>query len=185
MRGYNRVIIAGNLARDPEVRYTINKNAYARFSVAINSQRRDANGTYQEHVEYVNVVVWGQTAENCGKYLRKGRGVLIEGRLQTSTYEAKDGSGKKYSTEVVAENVQFLNSDSQGSGGSRGNYSRPSGQQAPANNNNRGGGNYNQPPAFNPPTDESFGKSIGESGFGSFPPDFMGGDIPNNDDIPF
>ena len=163
MRGFNRVIIAGNLSRDPDLRYTVNKNAYARFSVAINSQRKDSNGNVQENVEYVNILVWGTTAENCGKYLKKGSGVLIEGRLQTSSYEAKDGSGKRYSTEVVAENIQFLGSGSQnqGSTGSRGNYSGNSNPPRQPNN-------YRQsPPPV--PSDENFGDPIGEEGFNDIP----------------
>ncbi|MBQ9419629.1 MAG: single-stranded DNA-binding protein [Synergistaceae bacterium] len=184
MRGYNRVIIAGNLAQDPELRYTVNKSAYARFSVAINTPRKDQNGNYQDSVEYVNVVVWGATAENCGKYLKKGSGVLVEGRLQTSVYEAKDGSGKRRNTEVVGENVQFIGAGNQNSGGgSRGSYSRSQPQQNQPNNSR---GNYNQPSQpFNPPTDDGFGKSIGESGFGGFPPDFEPPEPQRDSDVPF
>ena len=174
MRGYNRVIIAGNLARDPEVRYTINKNAYARFSVAINSQRRDANGTYQEHVEYVNVVVWGQTAENCGKYLKKGRPVLVEGSIRTTSYDAKDGSGKRYSTEINADNVIFLGSRE--GGDNSGGYSQKSSADT-------------SPYGIPRPSDEDFGQSIGDRGFGggsSFLQDFAN-DTNNMDgsSIPF
>ena len=166
MRGFNRVIIAGNLTRDPDVRSTVNKNTFARFGVAINTQRKDANGTWQDNTEYVNVVVWGAMAETCGKYLRKGSPVLIEGRLQTSTYEAKDGSGKRTSTDVIAENVAFLSSGQQ-DGNSGGNYSRNSApqqrQQQPQNNN------YRQPQELMPPTDDDFGHPIGEGGFNDIP----------------
>ena len=177
MRGFNRVIIAGNLTRDPDVRYTVNKKAYARFGVAINSTWKNANGELQESTEYVNVVVWGVMAENCGKFLKKGRAVLVEGSLRTTSYEAKDGSGKRTSTEVNADNVVFLGS---GQGGSDGGFQqRQSGSSSP----------YNMPV----PSDDDFGKSIGESGFGGggFTPGFAGGNsgIPDNMDdsggIPF
>ena len=99
MRGFNRAIIAGNLTRDPEVRYTVNKRAYARFTVAVNNRYKDANGEYQDSTDYISVVAWGATAETCGKYLKKGSPVLIEGRIRTGSYDAKDGS-KRYTTEV-------------------------------------------------------------------------------------
>lgn len=186
MRGFNRVIIAGNVVRDPDVRATVNKRTFTRFTVGINTMRKNQNGEYQEQTEYVNVVTWGTTAENCGKYLKKGSGVLVEGRLQTSTYEAKDGSGKRYSTDVVADNVQFLSGSSGGNyqrNNNNNNYSR---QSAPVQqqNNNRGNNNYNQPPAFEPPTDADFGNPIGPGGFnGNLAPDFLSGD--DNSDIPF
>lgn len=176
MRGINRVIVAGNLTRDPDVRATVNKNSYARFGVAVNSVRRNANGEFQETTEYVNIVVWGSQAENCGKFLKKGSPILIEGRLSTSTYEARDGSGKRTSTEVVAESVSFLGSGQQNSGGnyqrsnSNSNYPR---QSTSTQQNNNRGGNYNQPPA-----DSAFGQSIGENGFGDF-------SVEENSDIPF
>jgi len=195
MRGYNRVIIAGNLTRDPEVRATINKRTYARFSVAVNSAWRNQNGELQERVEYINVIVWGQMADTCGKYLRKGRGVLIEGRLQTSTYEARDGTGKRTITDVVADTVQFLNSGQQNPGGggnpwqnNNDNSYQPQTRQ-PAQNqpNNWRNKNYDQTPVFEPPTDEDFGNPIGESGFENFAPpsdiDFAGGN--ENDTVPF
>ncbi|MBQ7152018.1 MAG: single-stranded DNA-binding protein [Synergistaceae bacterium] len=170
MRGYNRAIIAGNITRDPEVRYTVNKKAYARFSVAVNSRWKNANGEFQDSVEYINIVTWGVTAENCGKYLKKGSGVLVEGRISTSSYEAKDGSGKRYMTEIVADNIQFLSSGGQGQGG--GSYSR---QQAP----------QSAPQDFMP-GDDDFGKSIAESNFGGFPPEFPNENLPqDNSDIPF
>lgn len=191
MRGFNRVIIAGNLTNDPEVRATVNKRSYARFGIAINSNWKDQNGELRERTDFVNVVVWGAQAENCGKYLRKGRAVLIEGRLQTSTYEAKDGSGKRRSTDVLADTVQFLGSGQQqgspngnswqNNNNANNNYRQ---QSAPAwQNNNNQAAAYNQPPAFEPPTDESFGQPIGEDGFGSFDPNFLEGE--SNSDIPF
>ena len=154
MRGFNRAIIAGNLTRDPEVRQTINKRSLARFGVAVNNNYKDNNGELKESTEYINVVVWGPMAENCGKYLKKGRPVLVEGRIQTSVYEAKDGSGKRYSTEINASNVVFLG-QVQGQQGSNNDFSS---QPWP---------DENEPPDI--PfgyTDSNFGSSISESGFG-------------------
>jgi len=179
MRGFNRVIIAGNLTRDPEIRATINKKTYARFGVAINSKWRNQNGEMQERTEYINVVVWSPLADNCGRYLKKGSPVLVEGRLQTTTYEAKDGSGKRSSTDVVAENVQFL------SGGQQP-YTPPQPQQPyyqaqPVQSAQPVQPVYNQPPAFEPPIDTDFGKPIGDDGFGPFDPNFGGSET----DVPF
>ena len=159
MKGFNRAIIAGNLTRDPDLRYTVNKKAYARFGVAVNNRWKNSNGELQESTEYINVVVWGPMSENCGKYLKKGSPVLVEGRIQTSSYEAKDGSGKRYMTEVNADNVVFLSSREQ-SGSSSG---QPSSYQPSF-------GGYS-------PSDDDFGKSIGESGFGgTFSPGFADDD---------
>ena len=166
MRGFSRVIIAGNMTQDPEVRYTVNKKAFCRFGVAINSSWKNANGEMQENTDFVNIVVWNQLAENCAKYLKKGRPVLIEGRIRSNTYEAKDGSGKRTSTEVLADNVVFLGS---GQGGSSGSYS--SGKSA-----------QSSPYGMTPPDESEFG-SISEHGFNAgYSQDF--GNSSNNDNIP-
>ena len=104
MNGLNRAIIAGNLARDPDVRYTVNKKAYTRFTVAVNYRYKDANGEYKDSADYIPVIVWGAQAESCGKYLKKGSPVLVEGRIQTGSYDAKDGT-KRYTTRVKASRV--------------------------------------------------------------------------------
>ena len=75
-------IIAGNLAKDPDVRYTVNKRAYARLSVAVSFRRKDPSGEWKDSVDYIPVVTWGTTAENCGKYLKKGNGVYDENLQQ-------------------------------------------------------------------------------------------------------
>ena len=148
MRGFNRAIIAGNLTKDPEVRYTINKKAYARFTVAVNNRWRNANGELQDNTDYITVVAWGNNAENAGKYLKKGSPVLVEGRIRTGSYDAKDGSGKRYTTEIWVDNMIMLNS--RGQGGDSG-YQQSSGTI---------GVDYGAA------GDDSFGKNIGDSGFG-------------------
>ena len=184
MRGVNKVILIGNLTKDPDLRYTVNKRAYARFNIAVNTRRKDPSGEYKESTEYVPVMAWGLTAENCGKYLKKGNAVLIEGRISSSTYDAKDGSGKRFSTEVVIDNLQFIgnipqsNSNNNSSNNYNNNYSR-SQSQSPSSVNN----NFIQ-------NDDNFGKSIGESGFdgNSFSRDFNESNLhdtgPDNE-IPF
>ena len=112
-RGFNKVILMGNLARDPEIRYSVDKRAMARFAVAVNNTWKDRNGELQESVDFIPVVVWGPSAENCERYLKKGSPVLVEGRIQVRSYEAKDGSGKRYATDVVASGVTFLGSKRQ------------------------------------------------------------------------
>jgi single-strand DNA-binding protein len=120
MASVNKVILVGNLGRDPELRYTQNGSAVANFTLATNERWRDKDGNNQERTEWHRVVVWGRTAENCAQYLQKGRSVYIEGRLQTREWEDKDGN-KRNTTEVNALNVQFLGGrDGPGGGGGGG-----------------------------------------------------------------
>jgi|SRR5208282_1229925 len=104
----NKVILIGNLGRDPEVRYLPSGNPVANFSIATSENFTDRNGAKQERTDWHNIVVYGKQAESCGQYLKKGRQVFIEGRISYRNYEAKDGSGKRYVTEIVAQRVQFL-----------------------------------------------------------------------------
>ena len=117
MASVNKVILVGNLGRDPELRYTQSGSAVANFTVATNERWRDKDGNNQERTEWHRIVVWGRTAENCAQYLQKGRSVYIEGRLQTREWEDKDGN-KRSTTEINALNVQFLGGrDGSGAGG--------------------------------------------------------------------
>jgi single-strand DNA-binding protein len=104
----NKAILVGNLGRDPEVRHIPTGQAVANFTLATSDSYTDRNGAKQERTDWHNIVVYGKQAELCGQYLRKGRQCYVEGRLQTREYEAKDGSGKRYRTEIVAQRVQFL-----------------------------------------------------------------------------
>lgn len=108
MRGFNKAILIGNVSRDPELRYTLNKRAYVRFTVAVGFSWKDQNGELKENTDFISIVAWGPLAEFCGKYLKKGTGVLVEGRIQTGSYEAKDGTGKRYTTDILASTVQFI-----------------------------------------------------------------------------
>jgi single-strand DNA-binding protein len=103
----NKVILIGNLGRDPEVRFTPSGQAVARFSVATTERWRDQQGQPQERTEWHNVVVWGKQAEACGQYLAKGRQVYVEGRIQSRSYDDKDGN-KRTVVEIIAQTVRFL-----------------------------------------------------------------------------
>lgn len=102
----NRAIILGNVTRDPELRTTTNGKPVTTIGIATNRRWTDATGQKQEQVEFHNVVLWGRLAEIAGQYLKKGALVLIEGRLQTRSWEGQDGV-KKFRTEIVAENMQL------------------------------------------------------------------------------
>jgi len=108
MAGVNKAIIIGNLGRDPEVRYLPSGQSVANFSVATSETFNDKSGNRQERTDWHNIVVYGKQAELCGQYLKKGRQVYVEGRISYREYEAKDGSGKRKVTEIVALRVQFL-----------------------------------------------------------------------------
>lgn len=116
--GVNKVMLIGRLGNDPEVRYTSNGGAVANFNVATNESWTDKQGQKQEKTEWHRIVVWGKLAELCGQYLSKGRQVFVEGRLQTREWQDKEG-GKRYTTEVVVQNVQFLGGGSAERGASQ------------------------------------------------------------------
>jgi single-strand DNA-binding protein len=105
----NRVMLIGRLGNNPEMRYTGGGMAVANFNVATSENWNDKNGQKQERTEWHRVVVWGKLAELCGQYLAKGRQCYLEGRLQTRQWDDKDGN-KRYTTEIVAAQVQFLGS---------------------------------------------------------------------------
>ena len=117
----NKVILVGNLGKDPEVRYTPGGQAVANFNIATNESWTDKAGQKQERTEWHRIVVWGKAAELCGEYLSKGRQVYIEGKLQTREWTNKEGQ-KQYSTEVVASpvgGVVFLGGGDRKPGGPR------------------------------------------------------------------
>jgi len=107
MASVNKVILVGNLGADPELRYTNTGTAVANFRIATNDTWTDKNGEKQERTEWHAIVAWGKLGEICGKYLKKGRSVYVEGRLQTRQWEDQQGN-KRYTTEVVAQTMQML-----------------------------------------------------------------------------
>ncbi len=106
MISYNKVILIGNLTKDPEIRYTPNGTAVASFRLAVNRRYKQGE-EFKEEVCYIDIVVFGKQAENCGQYLNKGSGVIIEGRLQERRWDTEDGQ-KRSKHEVVAQTVRFL-----------------------------------------------------------------------------
>ena len=105
----NRVVLTGNLTRDPELRNTNSGTAVCSLRIATNSRRKDASGTWVEKPNYFDVTVWGAQGENCAQYLSKGRPVAIDGRLDWREWQDKDGN-KRQSIDIIADSVQFLGS---------------------------------------------------------------------------
>ena len=160
----NKVILVGNLGKDPELKYTPSGAAVVTFSIATSERYKDRSGEQQEKTEWHNIVAWRQLAEICGKYLHKGKQVYIEGRLQHRSYDDRDGN-KRYITEIVADQMQMLGGRGGGdeSGGGY-NRSAQSTGSAQGQNNNQGQGQSQQAsgqsqveePPFNPDDDIPF-----------------------------
>ncbi|MFT4676783.1 MAG: single-strand DNA-binding protein [Patiriisocius sp.] len=173
-RGINKVILVGNLGNDPETRYLPDGNAVTNISIATSESWKDKNtGQQNDRTEWHRVVFFRRLAEIAGEYLKKGSKVYIEGQLRTRQYE-KEGQ-KHYSTEIVANEMQMLDSRSDNMGGGGGNYnqSNNSSNNGPSNNNssnnnsnNSGGGssnsnsNSNSAPAYDAPPPEDFDDDI-------------------------
>jgi len=120
MASFNKVILVGNLTRDPELRYTPKGMAIAKVGLAVNRIWRNEAGETKEEVTFVDVDVFGRTAENVGQYMRKGRPILIEGRLRLDQWDDKQTGQKRSKLGVVAETVQFLGSPTGGGSSSEG-----------------------------------------------------------------
>lgn len=114
----NKVLLMGNLTRDPELRYIPSGQPVTSFSIAVNRVYLSQTGEKKEEVSFIRCVVWGKRAEVCNEYLKKGSPVFVEGRLQSRSWDAQDGT-KRSTIEVIAQNVQFLNRGSAGGGRSQ------------------------------------------------------------------
>lgn len=152
MASYNRVVLVGNITRDPEVRYLSSGTAVTDIGLAVNDRRKNANGEWVEETTFIDVTLWARTAEVAGEYLSKGSPVLIEGRLKLDSWETQDGQ-KRTKLKVVGERMQMLGAR----GGSEGGGSRP-----PAARQNS---QYSQPAPPDdfgdaPPPDQSPGDEI-------------------------
>ena len=132
MANFNKVILAGNLTRDPELRYTPKGTAIARLGLACNRKWKSETGEMKEEVTFVDVDAFGKTAETIGQYLKKGRPILIEGRLRYDTWEDKQTKQKKSKLGVVLENFQFLDSGGGRGDGGEGAPAAPRAASAPA-----------------------------------------------------
>lgn len=109
----NKILMIGNLTRDPELRYTASGTAVATLGLACNRKYKGKDETMKEEVCFVNIVVWGKRAENCQEHLHKGSPIFIEGRLQSRSWDKPDGT-KGYATEIVSEFIQFLDRTKEG-----------------------------------------------------------------------
>jgi single-strand DNA-binding protein len=115
----NRVVLTGNLTRDPELRSTQGGTSVCSLRIATNSRRKDASGNWVEKPNYFDVTVWGAQGENCAQYLSKGRPVAVDGRLDWREWQDQQGN-KRQSIDIIADSVQFLGSRDGGSGGENG-----------------------------------------------------------------
>ncbi len=154
----NRVFLMGNLTRDPELRYIPSGQAVATFTIAMNRTYMAASGEKKEEVSFVRVVVWAKLAENCHEYIRKGSPVFVEGRLQSRSWDAPDGT-KRSTIEVVAQSVQFLGKPQARAG-------EPPAAEAPSTNE--------------PIIDDAF-ESSGKAG----PRQASKSELPNDEEVPF
>jgi single-strand DNA-binding protein len=171
MASVNKVILLGNLGRDPETRYTTDGGAVTNLNIATSEQWKDKSGEKQERTEWHRVVLFGRTAEIAGEYLKKGRSVYIEGRLQTRKYTDKDGV-EKYSTEIVADRMQLIGGAREGGGAGDVEFSS-GGSSGGASGGGSGGGSRRGPAGAG-----SGGAGGGAGKGGSKSEDF-------DDDIPF
>jgi len=140
MASFNKVILLGNLTRDPEVRYTPKGTAVTDLGLAVNRTYTADNGEKREEVTFVDVTFWGRTAEVAGEYLKKGRPVFVEGRLQLDSWDDKQSGQKRTKLKVIGENMQMLGAprgggsggDEESSGGSRSSRPAPPPKAAPS-----------------------------------------------------
>lgn len=146
MASYNKVLLLGNLTRDPEVRYTPKGTAVTDLGIAVNRQYTLDTGEKREEVTFVDVTFWGRTAEVAAEYLRKGRSVFIEGRLQLDTWDDKQTGQKRSKLKVMGEAMQMLGSRPGGSGGG-------GGEEAEEGSRNRPSGRTAAPPKNAPPAE--------------------------------
>jgi single-strand DNA-binding protein len=131
-KSVNKVILLGNLGKDPEVKFTPQGTPVAKFSVATSERFKDKEGNWQDRTEWHNVVLWQRLAEIAGEYLKKGSKVYIEGRIRTDSWDDKESGQKRYRTEIVGQDLVLLSSGKEGAGGGEegGGYSRARGASA-------------------------------------------------------
>ncbi len=141
-KSVNKVILVGNLGKDPEVKYTPSGVPVAKFSLATNERYKDKAGEWQDRTEWHNIVAWQRLAEIIGEYVKKGSKIYIEGRLQTSSWEDKQSGEKKYRTEIVASDLVLLGGRGEGGGG--GDYEGRSSRGASGGSGGSGGSSFDQ-----------------------------------------
>ncbi len=135
MKSVNKVILVGNLGKDPEIKYTPQGKAVAKFSLATNERYKDKDGQWQDRTEWHNIVLWERLAEIAGEYLKKGGKVYIEGRIRTDSWDDKQTGQKKYMTNIIGSEIVLLGGRGEGGGG---------GEPTGASRGVAGGNNFDQ-----------------------------------------
>lgn len=181
MASFNKVILMGNLTRDPQVKYVPSGMAVTDLGLAVNRSWFDKQTNQRrEEVDFIEVTLWGRTAEIAGEYLTKGRPVLIEGRLQLDSWEDKQSQQKRYKLRVVGESMQMLGGRPEGGGG----RAPGNAQRGASNTANQGGGGSFAPQDFGAPPvgyeDAGYDSGMGGGGGGS-----NHNDAPSDDEVPF
>jgi single-strand DNA-binding protein len=151
-KSVNKVILIGNLGKDPEVKYTPSGMAVARFTLATNDRFKDKDGNWQDRTEWHNLVAFQRTAEIVGEYLKKGRTCYVEGKLQTSSWDDKESGQKRYRTEIIVNDLVLLGGGREGGGeGGGGGYSgsRSGGAKSGGDFDQRGPDHDNAPASSN------------------------------------
>ena len=183
MANLNKVMLIGNLTRDPEIKYTPKGSAIAELGLAINRYYTTESGEKKEETTFVDVTLWGRQAEIAKEYLGKGKPVYIEGRLQLDTWDDKQTGQKRSKLRVTGEQMQLLGSRGEGGGGGGGGGSQGGGQQSQG-----GGDEYDQRPQRSQPPQRGSGPSQGgqpQRGGGKPQPAAAQNDVEDDDDIPF
>ncbi len=179
----NQVILIGRLARDPELSYTPNtQNAMCRFTIAVDRPRRQGEDA---GADFIRITVWGRQAETCDRYLSKGRQVAVQGRIQTGSYKNREGV-TVYTTDVVADRVEFLGGGQGGQNGGQGSFNQGGGSfgggyQGGNNNAPQQSGNFGGPEETFGSDNTSGNQDFGFGGFDDLPDTFQAAE----DDIPF
>lgn len=154
MASLNKVFLLGNLTRDPDFRGLPSGQSVCTLGLAVNRRFMNSNGQEQEEPCFVDVSVWGKTAQNCRQYLSKGSQVMVEGRLRLESWEDRNGGGRRSRLVVVAENVQFMSRRREDNNSDNGGYSAPAQDNFSGNNPYQGG--YQQNNGFQPNNQNSF-----------------------------
>ncbi len=180
MSSFNKVMIMGNLTRDPEVRYTPKGTAVTDIGLAINRYYSGDNGEKQEETTFVDVTLWGRTAEIAGQYLKKGRPVFIEGRLQMDTWQDKATGQNRSRLKIVGEGMQLIGGREGGGGGSQNYGDSGDGYSSPPQQNDNYGSQSQPSPQASNPSPPTSTPSVGTGGGGG--PIDVGEE---DDEIPF
>lgn len=141
-KSVNKVILIGNLGKDPEIRYTPQGTAVANFTLATNERYKDKDGNWQDRTEWHNLVAFARTAEIAGEYLKKGRTVYVEGSLRTNSWEDKQTNQKKYRTEIIINDLVLLGGGQGHGGGEEGGGQRSRGAASTGGGMNQGAPDY-------------------------------------------